>query len=418
MTCYSDARNNENHIHEDNIAPSQFQALLIASLPLFGMYLPTSIDGTFSRILAHVGFLVCFALLLLITRTVGLVSLPIYMSFSCVIPLLLIFTYTSGMKGTGLVDVIGYGILALIYAMRLERIRFPEWLVKLCAVVNVLNITMALMILTGSESVDHFIESYYSAFYPELVPNMLLLRKPILTFATHSLAGLFFYLFFYLSFETYKVKRKRIFFVFTLCYLFLMIALLSNSGLFLAAVGIAQILFHFWSTLQNKVIWISVALGTICLLAIFQVVFHVFNTLLDTSTILVEFVESITATPESGLISRWGAGGIFVQGLEYLKQHPFSPIGLGMREGWTPGDIGVMNYLLRGSVILVVVVYGGLLYFLRRTLQSRRDAYLLFAVIVFFELGFSSLTYFRMLYFLPFCVIYLNGLRSSPSLNS
>ena len=70
-----------------------------------------------------------------------------------------------------------------------------------------------------------------------------------------------------------------------------------------------------------------------------------------------------------------------------------------------------MEYYLRGSIFLVLTVYIGLFAFLRRNLIRRSDAYLLFAVITGFELGFGSLTYIRTLYLLPVFVVYLNDLR-------
>jgi hypothetical protein len=416
LICSSNQRIGECQACHGELTPTRFNAIVIASLLLFGLYFPTSIDGSFSRMLAHIGFLLCLVLLFLIARTIGLVSFSIYMSFFCIVPLLLLFTYTSGMRRTALVETIGFGVLAFVYSMKLERMRLPEWIVRFYAVVNIINITAGLMILAGSESVNHFLVDHYSAFYPELVPNMLLLRKPVLTFATHSLAGFFFYLFFYASFQTYKLNRKGPYLAFSVCYVFLMIALLSNSGLILAALGTLQILYHFWFTSRHKSIWVSIIVLVTCAAAGFQVGFRAFNPVIETWNNAAEVVDTVIVAPESGFISRWGPGGIMSQDIEYLKQHPFSPIGTGMREGWTPGDIGFMNYLLMGSVMLVVFVYGGLFYFLKRTLKSKGDAYFLFCAIVLFELGFSTLTYFRMLYLLPFFVIYLNGLRPPPSI--
>lgn len=97
--------------------------------------------------------------------------------------------------------------------------------------------------------------------------------------------------------------------------------------------------------------------------------------------------------------------------MQFLKEHPLRPLGVSSRPELLIGDMGFIDYLLRGSVFLVCWAYLGLFFFLKRSLIVRFDLYFLFGVILAFELGFSVLSYFRMLYLLPFFVIYLNGLR-------
>jgi hypothetical protein len=74
-------------------------------------------------------------------------------------------------------------------------------------------------------------------------------------------------------------------------------------------------------------------------------------------------------------------------------------------------DSGWVEYTLRGSVIFVLLIYGNLYFFLRRSLLVKTDRNWLFLVILTFELGFTSLTYYRTLYLLPFFIVFLNGSR-------
>jgi hypothetical protein len=109
------------------------------------------------------------------------------------------------------------------------------------------------------------------------------------------------------------------------------------------------------------------------------------------------------------------------ESLEYLKSHPFSPVGASIREGLVFGDDGPLEYALRGSIPLLLLVYGGLFYFLRRNLLLKSDAYFLFAAIVVFELGYTTLINIRALYLIPVFCAYLNTLAidqsSSPAIS-
>jgi hypothetical protein len=73
-------------------------------------------------------------------------------------------------------------------------------------------------------------------------------------------------------------------------------------------------------------------------------------------------------------------------------------------------DSGPIEYFLRGSVVLLGLVYGSFFFFWR-CLLATSDGYWLFLIILAFELGFTSLANYRALYLLPFFVVYLNWLR-------
>jgi hypothetical protein len=104
--------------------------------------------------------------------------------------------------------------------------------------------------------------------------------------------------------------------------------------------------------------------------------------------------------------------------VEYLRNHPFSPVGASFREGFVFGDDGPVEYLLRGSVPFLLLIYGGLFYFLRRNVILRSHAYFLFAAILLFELGITTLTSLRGLYLIPVFSVYLNSLTASQAQHS
>jgi len=59
--------------------------------------------------------------------------------------------------------------------------------------------------------------------------------------------------------------------------------------------------------------------------------------------------------------------------------------------GQVLGDSGPVSYLLRGGLVELGAVYGGLWMFLRGTVRNKRVAVWLWGVTVAFELGFYSL---------------------------
>lgn len=388
----------------------KFDAAIIGSLLVLGFYFPTSIGEQFSTALFGINYLLSLVLLsLLFLEAEDHPSFLVCVSLLSIVPLLLVFTYTSGLHTYTFGALCGFAVLSVLLITNLREVRFPPPLFYLCGVVNILNILAGVAILAGSDLVKQFLVTHYSVYYPELVPNMLLFRKPILTFGTHSIAAFFLYLFFYANLQTYRLKGKKFFLIFALCYLLLTASLLSLSGLILAAVGALQLFWFLWSSVRRRWFWGGALLALLGLIAGFQFLGSIVKNWADVR----EDAKAIITSSDNGFLGRLASGGILRYSIDYLRYHPFSPVGVADKEGLMFQDSGLLEYLLRGSIILVLLVYGGLFFFLKRSLIARSDAYWLFVVILAFELGFTSLTNFRALYLLPFLIVYLNGLRRS-----
>lgn len=389
-------------------ARTKYDAVIVGSLLVLGLYFPTSIGERFSTTLLGIDLLLALVIVsLLFLEGKHHPSLLVCVSLLTIVPLLLVFTYTSGLHTFTFGALGGYAVLSVLLITDLREIPFPRSLFYLYAAANILNISVGVAILAGSELVTQFLVTHYSVFYPELVPNMLLLRKPILTFGTHSIAAFFLYLFFYASLQTYSLKGKKLFLMFAICYLLLTAALLSVSGLTLAFVGALQLLWCLWSSIRRKWFWAGAIFTVLGAVAGFQLLDAVVKNWAD----VAETAKLILFSSDNGFLGRVTPGGTMRYSLEYLQYHPLSPVGVADKSGIMFTDSGLIEYLLRGSVVLLALVYGGLFFFLRRSLLARSDAYWLFLVILAFELGFSTLTNFRALYLLPFLVVYLNGLR-------
>jgi hypothetical protein len=114
---------------------------------------------------------------------------------------------------------------------------------------------------------------------------------------------------------------------------------------------------------------------------------------------LIDLVARVIGNENNGLLSRYNIStGVASGSLAYLRSHPFAPIGLadlagsgGSLAGQFLGDSGPVQYLLRGGLLLLGAMYGGLWVFLSRTIHNRRVAVWVWGVTLAFELGFSAL---------------------------
>jgi hypothetical protein len=394
----------------------------LALLLIIGMYVPTSTDGeNSSHPMVFVAFFILFSLLTYLAWKHGIrpgvaafISLPIMIVLAgCTI-----CAYTGGSDGFDFRVFTRFSALALILALDLRRFRLGPLVNSAFVLVNLLNIACGVAILVGSEWIAEFLPKYYWSSYFELLHTMLMLRKPVLTFGIHSLAAFFLYLFFWVNWENYKVRRSTIYLIFTMSYFILLLALTSFSSAGLGALAMAQM--GMWSWERNRKIVIAVALSVA---AIIPFAVRTFADEIDALTELPQLAETAFLNADlSGPLARFGPDGSLRPAVTYLLTHPLLPVGFAPTTSAfdmpTPshffiGDSGPLEYLLRGSAPLLFLVYFGLYRFLRSNLASRSHVITLFLVIIAFETGYSALGSTRTFFLLPFFVVYLNQIASA-----
>jgi hypothetical protein len=387
---------------------SAFASIVFVLLLIVGIYFPSAPSEGFSAFSFLAFVIVLVLLLLLIFRKDGHPPFLRCLVLLSITPLLLFFTVTSGLATLRMGALFQYAVLSVMLIATFRDIILPRWFGVLWGLVNIINLLGGFAIVAGFQPVGDFVVAHYSTAYDELVTNMVTWHKPVLTFGTHSLAAFFLYLFFWLNLQGYKRKGEKRLLVFALCYIFLTACLLSISAVAFAALGICQLVFLFWSSTHYKFV------STLAVLCVVVLVGALWGTAVDWRD-SVDVVKGILQDPGAGLAGRLSPGGTMYESLEYLKSHPFSPVGASIREGLVFGDDGPLEYALRGSIPLLVLVYGGLFYFLRRNLLLKADAYFLFAAIVIFEIGYTTLINIRALYLIPVFCAYLNTLATDQS---
>jgi len=381
--------------------------ILISALFLMGVYAPSSMDGVYSEALWII-YLIVAAMLFtaMLLRPHGIAN-----EWTCVNSLVIVASLIGSTILSPFPDyrwggLLPYLVLALLLTVDVQKLDGGARFQTVFAIASAVNIIWGVSMLLGSESVNNFVITHYSAFYPELLELMTTLRKPVLSFGTHSLAGFFLYLFFWLNLETAKVTGRRIFVIFAACFVFLTVALLSFTGFILGALAFAQML-RYASVQRPKV----VAGFVIVVCMVSCAVVKQYDLTLDDWVQATKAASDVLSSPTSGFLGRFSQAGTLYSTVNYLKDSPFSPVGVGYRGDLFFGDCGPIEYYLRGSVFLVVAIYGGLFAFLRRNLLSKGDALFLFVIIVGFEVGLTALPQVRTLYLLPVVIVYLNSVR-------
>lgn len=383
------------------LAP-RFRAWVIALLLVAGIYAPTSVEEVISRDLLFAASLLLFVLLAaLLFHRQGLLGRVSLLWSAVIVFDVLIFTLLSPFTEFAYGAVRSFALLALMFCLRLREVPLNGWTRRLFHVSNLVNIVFAIGIVAQVPELNEFLVRNYSAAYQELVRYMLDERKPVLTFGSHALAGFFFYLFFYLNFETFRARGGRRYLVIALAYVGLMICLNSVSGYGFAALAAMSLIREFF---WNRSLLVTAIAALFLLTGV-----GIAATQLGLLEFQQEFIDTVSSDA-NGLNGRYSSKGVLTRNLNFLADHPFSPIGLGFSDGLFYGDSGPVEYLIRGGFPLVIATYAGLYLFLRDNLRSRKQCRLLFAVFLVFEVGYSNLHYLRTLYLLPFVVVYLNGI--------
>jgi len=379
------------------------QEVVVAFLLWAGLYFPNSIGGVQSSFFfaSSLAFALCLLSYLAWkdgTRpgAVTFISLPIMI-------ILIICTFSLRSFRFGWADLALYGLLALMLTLDLRRVYPSNFVDAAFVTANLLNVASGVAILVGNEWMGQFLSAFYTQFYPELVQTMADLHKPVLTFGTHAAAGLFSYVLFWLNWETYKARGERQSLFFALCQFILLVALTSFTSLALAGLALAQMGMWFWK--YNRKALVATA---VCILLVSPFGVRFVQNQIAASEARAELAGAFLNSEISGPLGRYGEGGSERGKITRLLDHPLSPLGLAMPPDFSMVDSGPLEYLLRGSVPLLLLIYFGLYRFLRYNLTSRSHVLTLFLVILACETGFTLLIYARTLYLLPFFVIYLN----------
>lgn len=374
---------------------------LVFSLLLFiGIFSPTSINGQMSNNFSFISFFLLFIFfVILIKKRITPVRILLFILINVS---LLLFTLSASFVFTKYSFGIypNFFFLSLLSFLDLKNIKVNSLVRSSFLICTGLIIFLGFGVVFSSQAVLQFILNYYIAGYDNLLPNMLAGFKPVGTFATHSVAALFLFIFFYLNIKSYMVLKK---FIYLLCAIILLILLFfirSNSSLVFLLFSFF-ILFNLFKSNRTSLIIVLALISIIPLYFIF---------IDDTILVIMEKFDLslILSSDKNGLRGRYSSESPLQPTIDYISNNPFSPLGLTVSDKLYYSDSGFILYILRGSLIMTLAIYYGLFNFLKTNIFEKKAYLFLLFILLLFEIGYPVLINIRMLFFLPFIVIYLN----------
>ncbi len=388
--------------------PNKLATALMAPLLVIGFYIPTSLGETISARLQMTSDFILFPILIaLLVRKRGVLSSFAIVNGLTINVILLTCTLFSPFTEIAYGGYLSFLLLSTLFCVNVKDIRLTVTARRIFDVANAINLTLATLVLFQVPEVTKFLRYNYAYGYEGLVPSMLEEGKPVIIFGSHSLAGFFFYLLFYVTLQTFIANRSKLNLIFAFGYLALLIPLYSFTSLVFAGVAVVQLVLCFKA---HKTAIVGI-IATALLVA----------TVVVAPQLISDFKDGMIEVSQregNGLLGRYSEFGGLAANFEFIANNPFRPIGLGLSWRLWNSDSGPAGYMLKGSFPLLVTVYAGAFMFFRKNLRSRSEALFLYLVFLSFEVGYSNFQYSRTQYFLPFLMVYLNSLERPTSANS
>lgn len=384
---------------------------LIFILTFLSTILPTSINGNTVNNLSVRNGIICFSILILLFFMLNKLQVYKKILISNIIILLSLFISTiispfSEIRVGALLFYLSFIIITLTNYSKISNIFY----IKLIQILSIPIFIFSFLTIKANPAFRQFLISNYSAYYDSLVNNMFSSGKPVTFFASHSIAGFIYFLFFYINFEDFKIRKSIFSLAISIIYLFLLFYLSSVTSLMLLVVSIIYIVF---SVIKSRSGYILFSIGLILIVLIN------FNFLSSKIELITSSLNTSFSSSTNGFTSRYsGDAGVFNYNIEFIKNNPFRPVGFSYSPELRFVDSGFIEYVLRGGIILMFAMYYSLYNFLKINIKDNRQAILLFLFFLAFEFGFAGLVAPRIVYLIPIIVISLNSIKIEKKENS
>jgi hypothetical protein len=384
------------------------KGVLIASLFIVSLFFPTSklaVISTSFELLVYGPLL--FFLVLLLWRQ------PTYNTFnlitgSIIISSLLLFTLIGSFmfNQISIGALPGYVCIAMVSLLNLNDSAYTGRILRITLlIVSIAQIILGIGIVTRDETIRYFLIDNYSSGYDTLVPFMIDDLKPVTTFASHSVAGFFFFIIFLLNLQAFRITRKVIYLFVSVLLILLLIFIRSNTAYLYSAIAFVFMIVSLGNRPGYLIFFLGISFGVIT---------YVYIEHKDLIELLLEYdLQRVTGHQGSGLAGRYTEGSYLSVTIDFIARYPFFPIGLCYSDDLFFTDSGVVVYFLRGSVFLLFSIYVGFYHFLKRNLKWGSYVVLgLFGIYFIFELGYPNLINPRTVGCIPFVIYFLNHLKA------
>lgn len=370
------------------------------------LYFPTSIGGVINPHLTMIGNLLAVSALLYGAALFGIkFSGYILASAATLMIMLCIFSFLSPYNDITLGAVVPYLTLCIICSLKHQQLYFSRTQLKCLALIVVSMLLFSLLVVADVKPVIEFQKSFYQVF-PDLFDFMVTwANKPVIMFATHSVAGFAFFIIAIVSFlfsnVVHTTKLKLTLRTASILFSVLLVLLISNTGFFL-----------FFAMLVVYMVYFLRHSHFIVLLLIFSVLLYL---ILDNLVFLLElsaefsklFFEVILKE-NNGLLARMSMNSRLAGSYEYVFNSPLIGVGFTYGGDLAFGDNILSEYILRAGFagyFLVLIIVVGYLY---SNLTSKLAFILLLAFVLMSDLGYPLFVAFRFVFIFPVLIILVN----------
>lgn len=239
-------------------------------LAVVAFLFPTTLNGivtnTYLLIFATLLEIVFISLILFgklkINKIQGMYSLAILL----ILLIATLFTPLSGIKFGSFMYYLSYITISSIDFKNSEYSKTNN--INAYRFFSILVILLGLCMILNIPIINNIEYKFYGAYYQELIPLMQMGSKPVLTFSTHSVSGFAMFLFFCMSFFTYKKFHMKIDLFLSFGFCFLIVNLKSFTAIMYFVIAIGMI---FTLLSRKTVIRICVFIGLVIIyMLIFQ----------------------------------------------------------------------------------------------------------------------------------------------------
>jgi len=392
---------------------SSAAGFILIFVAFFSLFWPTSINTVIMPHLTLTGNVICLAVLI-VGALFGWIRLnaTLFVISWMLMIVLFLMTFLSPYKDITFGAIVPYITMAFVASVNIKELRFSQGQIRFIFWISVFLCILCWAVIFDSKLVIDVQESYYQ-IVPDLFNYMVAwANKPVLMFATHSVAGFAYFifsvvLFLYGNKETSFYKKNVLYFL-SLNFFVLLVFLISNTGFLLFAGLLVFYMYRFVFAKGVMPIFVFVLL----VLLLFTIYIEEIFILLG---IAIDSVSDVSSTKNNGILSRFTLGSRLAGSYEYVFNSPI--IGVGFTDGGKLafGDNMLSEYVLRGGVfgyLLVVIAVFGFFY---SNIKSVSAALLMFAFVMLSDTGYPLWVAFRFVFLFPLLVVLINHLSDSTS---
>lgn len=396
----------EKHYNQQTKAQSSSSCWFIIFPLIIALLFPTSINGVINPHLLLLGNVIA-----LVVFCVGIaigslrLSLPLFVISLAYLLLLIVMTILSPFNQITLGAAVPYITFLLVCSTSIKSVILTKAQRRTILFLVMLIIVSCLLVLFDFKPFIAIQESYYQMF-PDLFNYMMnWAKKPVLMFATHSVAGFAYFIIALVLFVFARIADttfiKFLLFICSVAFTIFLMFLFSNTGFILFTVMLLIYLFSMFKAF-GIIGWLISLTALIAVVSInIEVIMMVLSFAWDS------FI-TVASSKNNGLLARFALDNRLAGSYEYIFNSPLIGVGFTEHSSLAFGDNMLAEYVLRsgffGYLLVLILVFG----FFYSNLKLKTVAVLLFLFVILSDLGYPLFVTLRFVFMFPLIVILSN----------